>query len=496
MKRQYRFFFTHKQSQVFVKLYSILKKFRLKSNSIDAFMKHGGLKEIITRREIDGYSFRGAEYIFGQLYHISKAPGLKAKLNRLASKNGGGGYDFRLETLTKAFSSNSAAYDVNIGSVQLSKGELSDLFSAVSFSVQIVNNSYFMLFSSFHINDGFNTLLNTTRFQEITIGRVGISFVPKGKRFMFSIPTQQTYDSLYRNKLSLAELRVSKYLGSFFDQPLVSVNNLITLYNTEQNARSKIHDDFRRGSIGYLPLYFKDDMLYQEEGSFSGRTFLKRDNIDVEKGYLEYPNYVVKDFGAFMLFNALKEYVSNIEIATTDLVKKLAKLSALNRSSTLKKLKRYNASLITSRYEIDSVKNLINSPDWNLYIRSEMRDNVAIKRMSYFDGKKVDNIENFTKRLESDMAATKEVIRNASSRVEAELNARNTESNNRLSLIVLVVSVIGLAVALVTIFVTVYPRTTRQVVCSSGFFCEAGNKEDEDTKPTVINIIEAKPNNP
>jgi len=494
MKRQYRFFFTHKQSLFFIKIYNALKKFGFKSNSLNAFIKHGGLKEIITRHEMDEYSFKSVEYTFGQLYHISKAADLKAKLNKFANKNGGGGYDFRLETLTKAFSSNSAAYDVNIGSIQLGKSELSDLFAAVSFSVQIINNSYYMLFASFHVNGELNTLLNTTRFQEITTGRIGISFIPRGKRFMFSIPTQQTYSSLHKNKLSYIELRVNKYLSSFFDQPLVEVNNLITLYNTKQSVRSKIHDDFRRGSIGYLPVYYKNEMLYRGEGDFSSRTFLNRDNIYAEKGYSEYPNYVVKDFGAFMLFSALKEYVSNIEIATTDLVKRLAKRSVLNRSSNLKKLKRYNASLITSRYEIDSVKNLINSPDWDIYTRSEARDNVAIKRISYFDGKKIDNIANFTKRLESNIDATKEVIGNASLRVEAELSARNTESNNRLSIIVLVVSVIGLAVAFVTIFVTVYPHTTRQAVCSSSFFCEAGNKEDEDAKPTVIKIIDARQN--
>jgi len=443
-------------------MYLFFKRFGLKSEMIEVVLERDNkLEHVHTYRQLDGYSVRDIEFVVASLYEVSNANALKKRLQKLANRGTSGYGDFRLERLEQALYSNSAAYDVNIGSLRLEGSRLADNFDHVSFQVQIVNSTYFVLYASFHFNEDGSKALEDVRLKDISVGSLGFSFIPRWGKYMFSHTSREDNESQYSLLLHDISLRTSKFLFKYLSAPLEAVTGTASLYKTKERSFKKIRDDIERASRGYVDVYNGGEMLLVDHEKPQLKIFLKSNNVNVSPGYLAYPNFLIRDFSAIFLYKVLDLYITKLRNDTNVILRRMAH----QKPFSLRWLKKANSRLIVQRYHMQSIDTLLKSPAWDVYIRWVKRDNTAIQRLNKSRGKARDYDKGAKETISSEITANKQLIDNALSRVESELSIKNTASNNSLSRTVFIVTVIALIVAVVTIFTTLYPDYSRNLLC-------------------------------
>lgn len=439
-----------------------------------------GLYETEHDPGIQGYEFNNIKLVVAQLFEVKDAHGLERQLKKLAYQNGGTDITFRLDHFKDAFAGDTKSYSMNIGTLLLQKGKAARLFKSVHFEAEVVNSTYFMLYSSFMLAPDTSEMLNDARNKRQIIGSVGFTITRWAKRLRLNHNYSYTYKNLFPSVFAGVAGTANKFLGKYLSRPLNEVYGLATLYRTN-NSIAATWADFGNSSIGHLPIHNKSEFLFIENESPHLRILLKTADLQVQPGTPNYPNHLVDDFGPIFLYEALVSYVGELQKEANLITRKLAGHTFTN-GPRLSKLNTYNNALIIQRYHIRSIENLLQSPAWGIYVNWARWKGTALKRMDKNYNNEPFNYDKSAKnRLNSEIAASKQLLDNALSRVSGELSAKNTSSNNRLSWIILGVSLIGLAVAMTAIFTELYPDRSKQWLCQKGVVCIKDDSKEKDT---------------
>lgn len=477
--------FSHSFSKIYLRLYKAARKLGMKSPTLEAFLETEELQYLTKHpSKIEGYKFHDTDLTLSALYEYKDMNRVFYGLRKLGRKHRSqycAGYDLtgdRLEETYKKFLNPADQRTAKIGTIKFSAGELDGKITEIEFSIESLGNDFFMLNAILHISDEIAKEFDKDRQLLQTTSSLGLNIISIKKKLWITHSTRSiNYVKFYSELTKLTRI-IDAFLFNYLNRPLETVCGSITLYETSKKA-DEVSKDFAKADVAYCALNDGFEKMYiegYEEFKFV-RIFKRVTTANLGTIHASYHNNFFDNYNPVFYGIAFYEYIDRIRDEVYGLlshsssesrVQKLFKRLPFNR---VKDLQSRSMKLSKKRYYLATIRNLLDSYVWQRYIaRNKYYRGVAGRQYKQLNSK-IDYIKEHEKWLQTNITLSERLIDTGIQQFKSDLEIQNTASNNKLSRVLLWLSVLAVVLTAAGSIVQLYPSSARELLCDNNLYC-------------------------
>ena len=480
---QYSHKLSNKHSASYMKWYSRLKKLGVSSSMLDTFIDEEFSVTADNSKNYKNYRFSDSDLTVANLYEYTDAHRVIKGLKRLARQY----YDSSFfgakldpETLENRYRKHIAeSHDIDnmlLGSIKLKGSKLGEYFDYASFYLTSISNSFFMVHIIFHFNDDTKKRLMKDRVSCTTRRYITLNMLlatADDFRIWPNVSDETQWWSDYFTSINQIATDTRLFVNEQLARPLATVFGTITFYETKRTA-AQVSTDFTKLQVAFYGMENNFEKLYIDYYADCNyiRLFDKKDIEKAIPGNPEYPRRYADDFEPFFFYRAFELYAAQIKSEVYKIITEVATIPLWKRIFKPRLLSRKSATLALMKYHLTNMQQLLNGYVWSRYVILNQHNNGSIKRFNHYMGNNSYNHSKDTDEwLKLELSTIEKLLKSASDRVDDELGAKNTRSNTRLTWTIVIATLIGVAVASITLIATLYPNTVRHRVCDRKLYC-------------------------